>query len=244
MTVDRRRRQKMLDEAFVSRFIETIYDAALDPTLWPRVMEATAGFVCGPAAALVLHDALDRSGQFSFAWGDDPHYTKLYFEEYIKIHPLLPQMMFRPVGEIYAIGDIMPYDEFYASRFYNEWAKPQGYYDATSVMVEKSGTWIAHLTVPRHIRNGRVDAEARRRMALIAPHFRRAVVIGKVIDMNKLAAASLADTLDGLAAAVLLVDADCHIAFANRTANRLLSEGTMLRDMNGNLALSGTQANR
>ncbi len=232
----------MLDAGFVSQLIETIYDAALDPSLWPRAMEATAGFIHGPAAALVLHDALDRRGQFFFSWGDDPYYTRLYFDEYVKIHPLLPQLMFLPAGKIFSIEDILPFEQFHASRFYKEWAEPQGYFDAVSVMVEKSGPSIAHLTVPRHIRDGAVDAEARRRMALIAPHFRRAVGIGRVIDMNKVTATSLADTLDGLDASVFLLDAAGRIVFCNTNADKLLHDGAILRETRGVLSARDPRA--
>jgi hypothetical protein len=37
----------------VSDLIGDIYDAALDPTLWPLVLEKSCGFVHGACAALV-----------------------------------------------------------------------------------------------------------------------------------------------------------------------------------------------
>ena len=42
-------------------------------------------------------------------------------------------------------------------------------------------------------------------MGLVAPHVRRAIRIGKVIDLAKVEAVAFADVLDRLAAAVFLV---------------------------------------
>jgi DNA-binding CsgD family transcriptional regulator len=228
----------------LSDLIGQVYDAALDPSLWSSVLEATAEFVRGPAAALVSQNASDHSGGFFFSWGDDPYYSKLHFEKYIKIHPVLAQMTLVPPGDIFTIGDLMPTEEFHASRYYKEWAKPQGYYDATSVMLEKSGTALAHLTVVRHIDDGPVDDQARRRMALIGPHFRRAVAIGKVIKLQKVEADNLTETLDRLTAAVVLVTATGRIVFANAAAKRMFAEGRVLRGTRDMLTASDPQANR
>ena len=61
------------------------------------------------------------------------------------------------------------------------------------------------------------------RMGSLAPHFRRAVNIGRVIDLHKVEAASLADTLDGIAAGMFLVDAAGRIVHANARGLAMLS---------------------
>ncbi len=61
--------------------IGEIYDAALDSALWPGVLERVAGYTTGLAAALVSHDVGSTTGGFYYSWGDDPAYTKLYFEK-------------------------------------------------------------------------------------------------------------------------------------------------------------------
>src|SRR5262245_23355984 len=60
-----------------------IYDAALDPARWPETLRKLAQFVGAAAAALVSEDAVARKGGFHFSWGDDPYYTRLYYEKYI-----------------------------------------------------------------------------------------------------------------------------------------------------------------
>jgi DNA-binding CsgD family transcriptional regulator len=71
---------------------------------------------------------------------------------------------------------------------------------------------------------------------LLAPHFRRAVAIGRVIDLHKVEAAALADTLDGMAAGMLLVDAQSRIVRANSKGTALLDQGNVISAPSGRLA--------
>src|SRR5262245_50558562 len=131
-----------MDEAEqVSQLIGDIYDAALDPARWTGVLEKTCRYVQGVASILLSQDAVNSSAEFHFSWGDDPEYSRAYRETYVKINPLLLPMVLRTeTGAILANSDILPMEEFVASRFYKEWAQPQGYLDAISATLEKSTT--------------------------------------------------------------------------------------------------------
>ena len=87
---------------------------------------------------------------------------------------------------------------------------------------------------------GLADEEAHRRMRLIVPHIRRAVLVGKVIDHDRQQAASLEDTFDGLAAAMVLVDAQGRVVHAN-TAARAMAGGT-ISVRNGSLVVTDRAA--
>jgi DNA-binding CsgD family transcriptional regulator len=220
----------------VSQLIGDIYDAALDRGLWPSVLEKTCAYVQGACAALVAQDPFANSGQFYFSWGVDPDYERLYLDKYIRLNPATYAAVARSeVGEVGSTGTQMPYDEFVGSRFYREWAQPQGYCDSVWTILEKSATAFAALSVLRHERNGVADDGARGRLGLLAPHFRRAVAIGKVIDLHKVEAAALADTLDGLGAAMFLVDAEARIVHANTSGHALLGESDVISMLSGRL---------
>ena len=80
--------EKMISDAeALSQLIGLAYDAALDPLLWPRVLEKTCAFVGACAAMIFAQDAALKSGNRYYSWGDDPAYTRLYFEKYIKMSP-------------------------------------------------------------------------------------------------------------------------------------------------------------
>jgi DNA-binding CsgD family transcriptional regulator len=227
----------------VSELIGLIYDAALDRNLWERVLEDTCSYVEGMTSALMMQDSAQGTAQFYFQWGGNPDYIQSYNETYVKLSPVLvPTLLYAKVGGVLSTSDLLPYDEFLASRFYQEWAAPQGIVDALAATLDKSATSYAFIAVQRHERHGLVDAATKRRMGFLVPHFRRAVNIGKVIDLHKVEAAELADTLDGLATAMFLVDRNSRIVRANVAAHSLLSDSTVLRGAGGKLAAVDSKA--
>jgi DNA-binding CsgD family transcriptional regulator len=228
----------------LSALIGDIYDAALDSSLWVGVLKKCAGFVGGVAASLTFKDASSRSGQYAFQFGLDPDYVQLYFDKYIRLDPLSTGQCFASIEQPAATADHIPYDQFVKTRFFKEWAQPQGLVDAATAVLEKSLTGAALFLVFRHERNGVVDDEARRRMRLIVPHVRRAALIGKVIELKAAEAATFADTLDGIGAGMLLVDATGRIVHANRAGHAMLAKSDVLHAADGRLVANDPQTDR
>ncbi len=222
--------------------IGDIYDAALDPALRLDVLKESARFTGGQAASVYSKDAVDKAANVVFQFGLDPQYVRLYLEKYSKLDPTATSHFFAQIGDPIATADVMPYDEFLETRFCREWAQPQGLVDTANAMLEKSLTSAAFFVVFRHERNGVVDDEMRRRMRLITPHFRRAVLIGKLIDLKKAEAASLADTLDGISAGMFLADAAGRIVHANAAGHAMLKSATVLRVEGGRLIANDPEA--
>jgi DNA-binding CsgD family transcriptional regulator len=175
----------------ISELIGLIYDASLDPGLWPSALGRTAAFVPGLSATLFAKDAGSKSGNIYYDDGGlEPIYKQLYFEKYIKIDPSHHGQVFAEIEQPVSLIDWISHAEFLQSRFYLEWVRPQGIVDIVCAVLDKSATGAALFGVFRHERHGLVDDEARRRMRLIAPHVRRAALIGKVIDLKTAQAAT------------------------------------------------------
>jgi hypothetical protein len=131
----------MSESEQLSALIGEIYDAALEPTLWPKVLAESALFVDGFSAALVFKDATKKSGNLYYdAGGIDPHYKQLYFNNYVRLDPSTTSHVLAEIGEPVATADIMPYDEFLETRFYKEWARPQQLADFVTAVLERSAT--------------------------------------------------------------------------------------------------------
>jgi DNA-binding CsgD family transcriptional regulator len=232
----------VIDEALqLSALIGDIYDAALDPVLWPSVVEKVGRFVGSSAASIFWEDAVHRTGNAYYNFGVDPHYEQLYFDTYIKFDPLSAAYLTLNVGDVISNSNIIPHDEFIETRFYKEWAQPQGWVDNIITALERSPTSIAAFVVFRHEREGIADNPARQLMRLLTPHLRRAVLIGKVIDLKSVEAATFADTLDGLSAGMSLVDATGRIVHANAAGHAILGHRDFLRAAGGRLTAGDPQ---
>jgi DNA-binding CsgD family transcriptional regulator len=234
----------MQNDERLSRLISNIYDAALDSTLWASVLEQIAGFVGGPAASLYSKDVVIKSANVAYQFGLDPRYVQLYLERYARFDPTGAAHLFAEIEEPVATADVMPYDEFLDTRFYREWVKPQGLVDTVNSVLEKSLTSLSCLVVFRHERDGLVDDQTRRRMRLIAPHVRRAALIGKVIDLKTAQAETLADAMDGISAGMYLVDATGRVVHANMAGHVMLNSSDVLSVAGGRLISGDLQADQ
>jgi DNA-binding CsgD family transcriptional regulator len=228
-------------EAF-SALVADIYDAALDPPSWRRVLKKICGFARGgPTACLFWQDAVKRTGQVYHIWGGDPHYSRLYWDKYVGLNPFTAVAGHFPVEEIYSAADTLPLPQFFETPFYKEWMMPQGWGDVLSANLDKSATSLAVFSIARHARDGLVDDEMRRRMRLLVPHVRRSAMIGKLINLGRVEAAAFADTLDGLQAGMFLVDAGGRLVHANASGRAMLNEGNVLH-ANGRLVALDAQS--
>ena len=223
----------------LSRVIGDIYDASLDPALWPTAIESICGYVGAASASLHSQDSVSRATDALFWWGREssaPHFFKIYQEKYGKINPIFPGIIFFDVELPVAVPDVISCEEFVRTRFFREWLAPQGLMDGLFSNLEKGATSCALFTAMRHAGQGEVDDRMRQRFELITPHVRRAMLIGKVIDLHRVEAAALADSLDELASGMFILDQTGRIIHANLSAHRLIAEANVLRASNGRIA--------
>jgi DNA-binding CsgD family transcriptional regulator len=166
----------------------------------------------------------------------------LYYEKYVKLDPLNTGHFFGEIGEPVSTKDLVDYDEFVETRIYKEWAEPQGLADFAAVILDKSPTTATLFGIFRHKRQGFADNEVKKRLRVLAPHLRRAILIGKAIDVNAAASESLINTLDGLAAGVFLVNGSGITLHANASGKEMVASGEVLHISSGRLQAHDPQA--
>lgn len=226
-----------------SSLVGDIYDAALDSAMWTRVLAKIVDFAGARAGALAVIDSTSAVVEVRHQFGIDPGEMQAYSKTYAQLDPLAGVPLFG-VGEIVSLPELVPYEEYRRGRFYQEWARPQGWIDVASAVLEKSSTSCVFLGIFRDESDGMVDGEMRRRIAGIVPHLRRAILIGKTIDFRHAEAATLAETLDGLSAGLFLVDSRAQIVHANVTGRAILRAGDFLRSIRGRLVVGDAPVNQ
>lgn len=229
----------------LSRLVGDLYDAAIDPALWPVALKGARDFVGGASAGIVTKNASANSGRVCFDDGSiAPDYTASYFDGYVTLDPCTTGHFFSSPDAPVSTADLIPYTEFLETRFYQEWARPQGFVDYMGAAVDRSATTAVVFNVMRHESDGMFDHASRRRMQLVAPHVRRAVVIGNAIELKAAEASSLAEVFDGLSAGVFLTDGSGRIVHANSAGHALLAEGGGLYASGGRLAMRQPEVRR
>ncbi len=234
----------MSESRELSDLISAVYDAALDTAMWTPALKLTAEFLRSAATVLGSFDAVQANGIFDYSWGYDPAQLAIYVERYAKLNPLIPASVETRTGDVVSAYSLVSEEAFMATPVYREWAKPQRYVDAAQATLERSGTAFSILAAVRHESVGRVDETMLRRMKLLVPHFRRAVLISKIVDLKTVQAAAFAETIDGLAAGVFLVDRGGCVVHANLSGRALSDEGAVVRLRRGILTATDSAADR
>ena len=197
----------------------------------------------GPAASS-SKDAVSKAGTPYYHFGVDPHYVQVYSETHSRFDPVATLPIF-DVGQIVSLPDLVPYDEFCDGALLSRVDAATGLGRLRQIPFWRNRRRAARFSRSFATkRRGIVDDEMRERMALIVPHVRRAVLIGKAIDLKKAEAATFADMLDGLSAGMFLVAADGRIVHANAAGHGMLSAGDCLRSTSGRLVARDRQADK
>jgi DNA-binding CsgD family transcriptional regulator/PAS domain-containing protein len=221
--------------------IESIYDAALQPSRWNEAVVGINRFIGTQACGVFSKDAVSKFGVTHYYCGADPRFIQLYAETYSQFDPLVRLPRF---GHVTGIPDLVSYEDYRKGRFYQEWLAPQGCADAANVVIENSNPKCPVLFTALPPKKRMVDAEMRRRIALVVPHAHRALMINKAIEVKQSEASGFADALDGLSAGVFLVDGAGGIVHGNSAGQAMLAEGDILRSVGGLIVISDAGVNR
>ena len=229
------------DQQQLSDLISIIYDAAIDPSFWQGAIERAAGFVGGTGGGLFCKDVGAHHATIPHSFGFRHPLPVALFQQ---IYPAAQGHFLGDLEQPIATTDLMSFGELAESELYRQWAEPQGLVDFLSAVVDRTTVSAAIFGVFRHERNGVVDDQARLQMRLIAPHIRRAVLIGRMFEFKAAEVATFVDTLDGLSAGMYLVDATGRLIHANAAGHALLGASDILSSASGRLVARDAQIDR
>ncbi|HEY4123228.1 MAG TPA: helix-turn-helix transcriptional regulator [Rhizomicrobium sp.] len=230
--------------------LELIYDAALNPALWPQVVQDVAAKTGGDQGALILQNQIAGHGDAVLA-NVDPAAMDEYFGHFATRNPMqrhnvqLMEAEEPPALSVMTDLDIIARDELQRTEYYNDFMRRFGMH--TSLMIglafdEIDGTSIA-ITRPA----GREDF-GEREMQLardLQRHLIRALKIGQQLDMAQLTGGALADVMEKSGRGIFLVDGLGHIRYANQVAREITAKNDGLSDKGSILAATGrTQARK
>ena len=223
----------------LSDLIGIIYDAAIDPSLWECAIERSAYFVGGAGASLFCKDIGADHASSPHHFGYERPLPADLFQQ---ISSSAERHFLGDLEHPIATTDLIPFSELAQTELYRQWAQPHGFVDFISAVIERTAVSVAIFGVFRHERDGIVDNRARRRMGLIAPHIRRAVLIGRMFEFRAAELATFVDTLDGLKTGMYLVDAEGRLIHVNAAGNAMLATGDILASAGGRLVAHDRRA--
>jgi DNA-binding CsgD family transcriptional regulator len=220
--------------------IGAIYDCVIDPSRWHGTVDrirrrlgfysAILGVNSPTTSAVVLDIAVNipeelrpvidaHGGDVPRLWGGWARIATFPLEEPIR------QSQVRPA-------------DWQDTGYYTGFIEPQGIVDAVGIVLVRDAHTVGNLSFGVHGSAPAVSEAAMDELRILAPHLRRAVVIGRLLEASMSAASSFADALDAAAAGVVLVDDTRRVVHANRAAAAMLAAGDPIRVTGDQLELS------
>lgn len=213
----------------MNELIGSIYDAALDTALWVDVLDQVRRITPCRVASLYSLDRLADKPTFHQLVGMDTADQLEFLQKWGSDNPITGAVANLEPGQVRGLASIMDYEAFKLTPIYRQWAEPHGYCDGINVMLENTVGRLAAISLIRGVEEGPADPPAVARLEFLAPHFLRAVRIGRVLENVTLREKAFERTLDALASPVLLVSPTDGLVYANAAANKLMLAGLPLR---------------
>lgn len=231
-------------EAF-DRLLVSLYDAVLAPDgFQPFIAQLADVFNLKGLALLVRHaEAGDATGLWLH--GVDPRWMESYALTWGREDILAAHLEQAPIGRFYASNLHLPEPErFGETRFYREWAEPQGIAFAAACVVMREGPWLTQAFFQRSAAQGPFLVEELAQFDRLVPHWQRAVQMRERLVSLRAGQDLLAASLDAISMPTLLFDEIGRIVHHNRSAAALFDAGATLWRTENRLMASSPEATR
>jgi DNA-binding CsgD family transcriptional regulator/PAS domain-containing protein len=218
----------------LSSIIGDIYDCVLDPGGWVSVLNRITRTTDSAYTTITLASAQDSHGRFAAHSPWDAEQMRVLQVEYG--FQDIPGLMPAVVGDLdtpLTTLSCLSEPELRATRFYREWAEPQGLREGCMVKFVDTDDRLGLLGTTIYADRDVISSEEQRFLALLAPHLRRAALIGDLLDQARVMAHFYRETLGALSTSIVFTDAEGRLLYANASAERMLSAEAPILSRNG-----------
>ena len=225
----------------LSSLIDHVYQGASDAAVWPDIMADACQWLGTPKGMLYTPLHGQAQGGFYFQHGLTDFFLELYKSKYQAADLWTQAVVRRNLfvdGTVILGTDLIPHQELVKTPWYRDCLEMGDISRLLSSVVFALREFdvnprIADMPTACSFYRRSADEDfseiERRKLALLVPHFSRALGVMTRLRLSDLKMASSLSALDRLPTAVLLLSSAGDALFSNRVANELLSGSDNLR---------------
>jgi DNA-binding NarL/FixJ family response regulator len=207
--------------------IESIHDAGLDARQLPNVLRRIADRIGAQRINLWVGAPGDARSPEDWEGVEAP-FVSSYEAYYGRIDPIVPLASTWTPGTILTDRMMVPQSVLDRSEFYQDWVRPQGIRGIAVANFLRDGDVVGLLGAP-HLSSNPYPQQSLDFLATLLPHIRHAVRTHRHLDTIRLSEFDHCDALNAFVHAILIVDRNARVAFANRAAEALLAAGDAIQ---------------
>lgn len=223
--------------------VESIYDAAVDPSRWSAALERLAA-PTGGKGFIVIHDPVTAAGSCTVFANWEDSWIDVYNEYYAGRNAWLARVAKRPVGKAEPSEFFLDRSDLLKTEWYNDFLQPQELITGlgVTVMRDHSRFVTAGALIPRCS-----DANHAAHVALlqrVTPHLERALQVNRQLSGANFRWQAAAECFNRLQVGVVLVGSGLGVQFANAAAQLIFRQQDGLGlDREGRLLAAGPDDN-
>ncbi len=195
--------------AHPDELLDTIYDTAAEPELWPTALTQLADFTGSQGGISRVY--FDYNGRLS------EDCNQAYKERHVQ-NPWNDAMQRQPVGRVVLSDEVVPLASLKPTLFYDEVLRPQDVAHNVMIALAMRDDFCVAFNLCRSARQGQLTAEQQDSVSQLVPHLRRAIGLGFRMDGYRALQSGQFRVLDHLAAGVVLLDSQSRLLYANAAA--------------------------
>ena len=235
-----------MDTQKLSDFIGVIYDCIATPATWTRALgNVVEHFESDVAWLSVSNPRLQKTRMAAVA--GDPEKSQL-LTAHVEQNPFFKIMHKLEIDEptgLQQLCDLMGPDGleiFQTSAFVQNYVVPTGMSDGVAISLMNQTDRVATLGMVGSSSRSTYTQTEFETLALLAPHIRRAVTIGDLFETQARESNMFREMVESFNLAVLVVDADMQLLFANKVAEDYLRNASLLRTSGQNVIVQNERA--
>lgn len=208
------------DERALQGLIGRIYDAAIDPGLWPSVLEDITIAFDASGLALFIADAAPNEVGVFLSTGQSDSAIRDYIDYYAEKNVwYLETYRLRPPAAVPRLShEWYPDEALERTEFYNDCLRPQDFHYHCGGAIRYDGPEMSVFNV---MRPKAFEARHLEICGLLSPHLSRAIDIHRRFSELHGTRAAALDVLDYMPLGVLLIDENGRVKFMNRAATEI-----------------------
>jgi DNA-binding CsgD family transcriptional regulator len=210
-------------EQHLLSLIALIYDAALDPSLWPRFLTRFTDIIHGIGTGMYVQDLQSQQANVNVAVNLDPVYLKEYEDYYAGRNVFIQQGKDRmKPGAVFTGPLLCPTKEVMRSEYYNDCLSQYDLFHPIGAVILQEQSLSSLITSWRPRGAADFGPEDIELLQAVLPHLQRAVKICQRIDGLILERDASAESLDYLPSGVIFTNGRAEVLFVNRAAQAIL----------------------
>lgn len=234
----------MRSEEQLNALIDSIYEAAVNPSHWDTVLKEIAASFNGVGALIGYRDIANENGGVPAAYNLDTEVLSSYESHYHAQDVWASNALRFKTGSILTSDDLVDRSLLIGSEVYNDYLQAMDIHDLLAVSLANDERSIGFLSIYRSAKMENFQREEIRKMQLLTRHLQRAAKISTKLSQLHSASRLTEQTLDKIVHPIIVVDRERNIQSANYAAERLLMKADGLIAQAGKLGARRQQDTR